>query len=251
MSPSWYLGLEPEQVAEYCILVGDPARVDAIRTLLDDSEIVTEQRGLRTATGRFHGTSLTVSAFGMGAPIAAIVLEELVTLGASVVLRAGTAMTLDARLPLGSLIVASAAVRRDGTSLTYAPAGYPASSSWSLVGKCVAALERAGVNHQVGLMASDDGFYSRMFALTVERSARVDRETAELRQLGVLGVDMETSALLTIGSLLKVDTAAMCVATVDAVTRERLGARRLAEAEHQLYIAALEAITAGKGVLTA
>lgn len=245
VSRSWYLGLEPEQVAECCILVGDPARVDAFRSLMDESEIVTEQRGLRTATGRVHDTGVTVSAFGMGAPIAAIVLEELVTLGATAFLRAGTAMTLDDCLPLGSLIVARAALRREGTSLTYAPPGYPASASWSLVAACVAALERTGANHRVGLMASDDGFYSRMFALTVERGARVDREVGELRQLGVLAVDMETSALLTVGSLLNVETGALCVASVDAATRERLDASRLAEAEQRLYEVALEAITSG------
>jgi uridine phosphorylase len=211
--------------------------------MMDESDIVTEQRGLRTATGRFHGAGVTVSAFGMGAPIAAIVLEELVTLGASVFLRAGTAMTLDACVPLGSLIVGRAAVRREGTSHTYAPLGYPASASWSLVGACVGALERAGVDHTVGLMASDDGFYSRMFALSDERIARVDRELAELRQLGVLAVDMETSALLTVGSVLNVETAALCLATVDAATRERLGAVRLAEAERRLYEVALEIIT--------
>ena len=210
---------------------------------MHDAGIVTQQRGLRTATGCFAGERVTVTAFGMGAPIATIVLEELVTLGARVLLRAGTAMTLSARLPLGAFVVARGAIRREGSSLSYAALDYPASAGWRLLGSCVAALERASASYQVGLMASEDGFYSRLFALTPDRAERVDRELGELRQLGALAVDMETSALLTVGSLLGIEAGALCLATVDAASRARLSAPVLATAERQLCAVALDAVT--------
>jgi uridine phosphorylase len=244
MSPSWYLGLEPEQVGERCLLVGDPARVDAFCRLLDGARIVTERRGLRTATGTFRGARVTVSAFGMGAPIAVIVLEELVTLGVRVCLRVGTAMALSPSLPLGTLVVASGALRREGTSLTYAPPEYPASASPRLVDSCAAALRRAGAAYRTGLMASDDGFYSRLFPLTPDRAERVDRELDDLRRLGVLAVDMETSAVLTVSALLGAEAGALCLASVDAGTRERLGAARLEDAQRRLYTVALDAVSA-------
>ena len=57
-------------------------------------------------TGSFAGVPVTVSAFGMGAPIALVVLEELAALGARAVLRAGTAMAVAHDVPLGAFVVA-------------------------------------------------------------------------------------------------------------------------------------------------
>src|SRR2546422_317834 len=127
---AWYLGLKSGDVASRCILVGDRARVDMFGAHLKDARLLSDRRGLRTVGGTFQGVPVTVSAFGMGAPIAAVLLEELAAIGVRVALRAGTAMSLAPdRLPLGTFIVAHAALRAEGTSLTYAPLGYPAAAA--------------------------------------------------------------------------------------------------------------------------
>ena len=78
---AWYIGCRQEDVGEAAILVGDRARIDKIADHLDRPIFVEENRGLRTMTGLRSGRRVTASAFGMGGPIAAIVLHELFDLG--------------------------------------------------------------------------------------------------------------------------------------------------------------------------
>ena len=100
-----------------------------------------ENRGLRTVTGSRSGRRVTASAFGMGGPIAAIVLHELFDLGVRRFLRIGTAMVMPPA-KLGDLVLADGAVRGEGTSLTYAPIGYPAVADFDLGAALRAALSR-------------------------------------------------------------------------------------------------------------
>ena len=245
MKRAWYLGITPEQVAPRCILVGDPARVDRFAAHLTGADLVSQERGLRTVTGRHGGVPVTVAAFGMGAPIAAVVLEELIDLGARVVLRAGTAMAVgdDPEL-LGTFVVAHAAVRGESTSGTYAPLGYPAAADPILSGQAQAALERHQVRYRVGLLASSDGFYTELFAASSERQAAVAARLAELHRLRVLGADMETSTVLVVAALRGIRAGSLCLVTVDGTSRARLGTASRQAGEDRLVEVALEAVTA-------
>ena len=91
---AWYLDSESSQVGKSAILIGDPSRVDRIGKLLLSPKLVTEKRGLRTITGTYSGHKVTIAAFGMGSPIACIVMEELRQLGINIFLRIGTTMVL-------------------------------------------------------------------------------------------------------------------------------------------------------------
>lgn len=240
---AWYLGLNANDVASRCILVGDRARVDMFGEQLTGARLLSDRRGLRTMGGTYEGVPVTVSAFGMGAPIAAVLLEELAAIGVRVFLRAGTAMSLDpSRLPLGSFIVAHAAMRAEGTSLTYAPLGYPAAADPLLVRTVVEVLATRKLPHQLRIMATADGFYSEMLAPTPARAAPVVKRHEEFRRLGVLAVDMETSTLLVVASLLGVRAGSVCLVSVDGPGRALLddGPRRAGE--QQLVDVALQAL---------
>jgi uridine phosphorylase len=244
---SWYLDLAPNEIAERCVLVGDPGRVELFAAQLDTARVVAEQRGLRVVTGSFDGTAVTIAAFGMGAPIAVIILEELVALGARTFLRAGTAMSLG-ELSLGSFVVALAAVRGEGTSLGYAPVTYPAVANFALTEELVHALSRAGVAYRVGVLVSEDAFYQQLFTLVAEQEQRLSEQLAEWRRLHVLAADMETSALLTVGAVLGVQVAAVCLISVDAITHRRLDPLAMEVKERELVEVALHTVTSSKSV---
>ena len=91
---AWYIGCRQEEVGEAAILVGDRARIDRIAEHLERPTFLEENRGLRTVTGWRSGRRVTASAFGMGGPIAAIVLHELFDLGVRRFVRVGTAMVM-------------------------------------------------------------------------------------------------------------------------------------------------------------
>jgi uridine phosphorylase len=238
---AWYLGRRPEEVAERAVLVGDPGRIDLFVDQLDDVHLLGESRGLRAITGTAGDLPVTVCAFGMGAPIAAVVLEELAQIGVRTALRVGTVMTL---VPdgLGELIAASAAIREEGVSRTYAPLTVPATPDLDLFFATLVALEREGERYRAGIVASLDGFYTEMLAARPEREHAVSERLAELARLGAVAADMETSAVLTVGRCLGLAVASLCLATVDAATRTRLEGRRRAEAERRLVAVTLAAL---------
>ena len=246
MKRAWYLGVGREEVAPRCVLVGDPARVDLFAACLDGARLVSEERGLRTVTGAAGGVPVTVSAFGMGAPIAAVVLEELVGLGARVVLRAGTALGVGGEdgPSLGAFVVAQAAMRGEATSAGYAPPGYPAAADPDLNDRLRAELVRAGAPFLVGTMASYDGFYTELFAADEARRAGVEARLAELRRLRVLAADMETSAVLVAGAVLGVRAGSLCLVSVDGANRARLGEAERRAGEARLVEVALAAVAA-------
>lgn len=244
MKRAWYLGVTAEEIAPRCILVGDPGRVDRFAERLDGARLVSQERGLRTVTGDYAGTPVTVSAFGMGAPITAVVLEEIAGIGARVALRAGTAMAVsdDAAL-VGSLVLATAALRGEATSSTYAPLGYPAVADPLLLDSARGALRDLGVSYREGILASYDGFYTELFAADDRRKDAVAARFAELAGLGVLAADMETSALLVAGSVLGVRAGSLCLVSVDGRRGTRLDDATRRAGEAILVEAALAAVT--------
>lgn len=240
---AWYLRCRRDDVGDRAILVGDRGRVAVAAELLDAPAWLNEDRGLTTITGGYRGQRVTVSAFGMGAPIAAVVLHELASIGVTTVLRLGTVMGLPPTR-LGDLVVADAAIRYESTSGTYVPPGFPAATDFALGAALRRSLECVGRRWVSGVVASYDGFYSEMFPLDGERLADIDANLERLERYGVVGIDMETSAVLAIGRALGVQTGSLCLATVDARARHRLADDARAPAERDLLRAGLDALAA-------
>jgi len=239
---AWYLGCRASDVGQKAILIGDPARVDRIAPLLQEVRRFPEHRGLRTLSGRYRDQLITVAAFGMGAPIATIVLHELFDLGTRVFLRIGTAMVMP-NTPLGHFLLAEGAIRREGTSLSYAPASYPATADVELNAALAAQLDAAGYPWRAGMVASFDGFYSELFALDASAQPRIEKTRREMLELGVMALDMETSAILTVARVLGARAGSLCLATVDNANGRKLDAEQLAEREQQLFRIALDGLT--------
>jgi len=239
---AWYLGCRKEDVAERGVLVGDRGRVLLATELLDDARILNEDRGLTTATGTWHGTPVTVSAFGMGAAIAAVVLHELAALGMRSVVRLGTALAVGPT-KLGDLIVADSALRGEAASGTYVPSGYPAAPDLDLTLALRDAAQRSGRPVTTGMIGSYDGFYSELFADgTMPSSRTVD--IPALVGLGLVGLDMESSAVLAIGRALGVRAGTLCLAGVDGRDHSKLNGDDRTQAEQDLLSAGLDALVA-------
>jgi len=186
---------------------------------------------------------VTVSAFGMGGPIAAIVLHELFDLGVRVFLRIGTAMAMPPA-KLGDFVLADGALRGEGTSGTYAPVGYPAIADFDLGVALRGALARHDAAWRAGLFGTYDGFYTEMFALSHGERRMIEALRDDIRRLGLIATDMETATLLTAGRVLGARVASLCLATVDGLTQAKIGAEDLATKERELFEIALDAIVA-------
>src|SRR3954453_2579936 len=153
MSPETIHIRPHEPVAERVLLPGDPGRALRLAQQLITGvpKMLNHNRGLWGYTGvAADGHPLTVQATGMGGPSTAIVVEELIILGARRLLRVGTCGALvEAGLSLGQLLSASAALPADGTSRALGADG-PLPPDPALHGRLQA---------RAGIIVSSDLFY--------------------------------------------------------------------------------------------
>ncbi len=178
-------------VAKYVLIPGDPRRVEVIASFLDESRTGADYRGFVTYTGRKDGVGMSVCSTGIGCPSAAIAVEELSKIGAEIFIRVGTTGALQESVHTGDLVVASAAVRADGTSKTYAPLEYPAIADFEVTAALLRAAKNSKRKTHFGVVLSTDAFYGNQKSL--RRWSR----------FGVLSVEMESSVIFTIAALKK------------------------------------------------
>ena len=154
-----HLSTDPARQAPLVLCPGDPARARLVaEELLEGAVEVTASRGLLGYTGRFAGVPVTVQTTGMGGGSTAIVVHELIELGARALVRAGSAGGLRADLPRGALVVADAAYADDGAGLALAgPVAPPPDPR--LLAALEAAARATGRPVARGPVVSTDLFY--------------------------------------------------------------------------------------------
>ena len=130
----YHIQVASGEVGRYVLLPGDPKRCAKIAQYFDDPVLVADNREYITITGTVDGVRLSVTSTGIGGPSAAIALEELANCGADTFIRVGTCGGMQEEILSGDLVIASGAIRMDGTSREYAPVEYPAVSDYRLSG---------------------------------------------------------------------------------------------------------------------
>lgn len=232
-----------DSISRYVILSGDPWRVETLAGLLDDPRHVAFAREFNTYTGTYKGVPVTVSSTGIGAPSAAIAMEELYECGMEVAVRMGTVMALSDDL-LGRFIIPVASMREEGTTAAYAPPSYPAVADTELVLALNQAVTAAGSQYVNGLNCTVDAFYTRMKESRLSRQRGIELHPGfdRLRDLGVAGLDMESSCILTLGRLMGVRAAVVTLATVLEGLKNALQGPERADAEALLCRVALDGI---------
>ena len=238
---TWYLKVSAEDIAPSVLLVGDPARAAMVQEKLEEVRTIGKQREYLVVSGAYRGTPLTLVTTGMGAPAAAVAIEELAQVGAKNFVRMGTTMSICAQK--GQLVLAQGACRLDGTSDTYAPPMMPAVADASLYAAFRGSLDHQNARWCEGLVASVDGFYSQM-VVRPERAAHFPKVASLelLKSWGVLSMDMETAALYLIARYLGVRAVSLCAATVSAPDYEMLPGEERKALEAELTRQTLEAI---------
>ncbi|MFD7027451.1 nucleoside phosphorylase [Streptomyces sp. NPDC059917] len=139
---------------------------------------LTEHEGVRVALcGRF----------GLGAPAAALVLEQLASLGASAVIAVGTAAALTPELGAGSVVLCDQALRDEGTSHHYAPPTLYAYADPNLTSAYAHSMTATGLP------------FTRATSWTTDAPYReTEAEVVAYQRCGLAAADMEASALFTV-----------------------------------------------------
>ncbi len=196
MSPI-HIHAGPDDLAPYVLLPGDPGRARRIaERYLEDARLYNDHRGLLGYTGRYRGMPVSVQTTGMGTPSAAIVVEELIQLGAKWLVRIGTAGALSPRVRPGELVVAASAIPADGTTRQYLKGRpFAPAPSFRLL---QALVETAGEGVHVGPILTEDAFY-----------ATTPEEAREWASYGALAVEMESAAIFLLAGMRGVEAASI------------------------------------------
>ena len=209
----YHIQVAKGEVGRYVLLPGDPKRCAKIAQYFDDPVMVADNREYVTITGTVDGVRLSVTSTGIGGPSAAIALEELANCGADTFIRVGTCGGMQEEVLSGDLVIASGAIRMDGTSREYAPIEYPAVSDYTVLRALEDAAQKRGERYHIGVVHCKDAFYGQHNPL---------QNWDAYLKLGCLASEMESATLFIVGGYRKVRTGTVLL-TMANQTRAKKG----------------------------
>ena len=153
-----HIQIKKGDIGRYVILPGDPGRCEKIARYFDEPKQIAQNREYTLWTGKLDGVPVAVCSTGIGGPSAAIALEELVECGADTFIRVGTSGGIVDEVCGGDIVIATAAIRQEGTSREYLPIEFPAAADFSVVSALRDAAVELGLTHHIGVIQSKDSF---------------------------------------------------------------------------------------------
>jgi len=189
-------------IADIVLLPGDPGRVEMFKELCDDFRIVAGNREYKVGTGTYKGVPVSVCSTGIGAPSAAIAVEELFECGVDTFIRIGTCGGINQKVCPGDLVIATGAVRQDGTTTQYVPIEFPAVADPDVVLALRQAAKAMGKPHHLGIVQAKDSFYGQHSPNRMPAAAELLNKWDAWKKAGVLASEMESGALFVIASIL-------------------------------------------------
>lgn len=196
----FHIQCAPGQVGKYCILPGDPGRCEAIARHFDDPVHVQTNREYTTYTGTLLGEKVSVVSTGIGGPSAAIAMEELCNLGCHTFVRVGTCGGIKLEVQSDDVVVATGAVRMEGTSREYAPMEWPAVPDFTVTQALVQAAQNLGKPWHAGVVQCKDSFYGQHSPARMPVSFELEQKWEAWKRLGVLASEMESAALFAVAA---------------------------------------------------
>lgn len=210
----FHIDLKKGEVGRYAILPGDPGRCEKIAQYLDNPRKIAQKREYTTYVGELFGEKVAVTSTGIGGPSASIAMEELIHCGVDTFIRVGTSGGMQPGVCGGDLVIATGAVRAEGTTREYAPIEYPAVAHYEVV----KALERAatdlGATYHMGVVQCKDNFYGQHSPETMPVHTWLTDRWEAWKACGALASEMESAALFITASVRRVrmGTVLLCLA---------------------------------------
>ena len=218
----YHIGLKEGDIGEIVILPGDPKRCEKIAAYFDEPKLIADRREFVTYTGYLNGKKVSVTSTGIGGPSAAIALEELVKVGAKKFIRVGTCGGMQIDVKSGDLVIATGAIRMEGTSKEYAPIEFPAVADYDIVSALKTSAEKLNLSHHIGVVQCKDAFYGQHNPELMPVSYELENKWQAWLRMGALASEMESAALFIAGSFLKVKVGSVFLVVANQ-EREKMG----------------------------
>ena len=194
----YHTGVGKGDVGKYVILPGDPKRCAKIAAHFDNPVLVADSREYITYTGTLDGVKVSVTSTGIGGPSASIAIDELSKCGADTFIRVGTCGGMQ------DVVIASGAIRMEGTSREFAPIEYPAVSNVEVMNALINAAKARKERYHVGVVQCKDSFFGQHEPEIMPVSYELQNKWQAWLRMGCLASEMESAALFIAGSFLRV-----------------------------------------------
>lgn len=241
-SRQYHIQVAQGEVGRYVIMPGDPKRCVKIAQYFDDPVPIADNREYITYTGTLDGVKVSVTSTGIGGPSASIAMEELCRCGADTFVRIGTCGGMQTEVKSGDVVIATGAIRMEGTSKEYAPIEYPAVADLEVTNALVSAAKTKGFPYHAGVVECKDAFYGQHEPEKMPVGYELLSKWEAWKMMGCLASEMESAALFIAAGKLRV-RAGSCFLVVANQEREKLGLENPVVHDTDMAIqAAVEAI---------
>ncbi len=200
----YHIGVGNGEVGRYVLMPGDPKRCAKIAAYFDDAQLIADSREFVTYTGYVDGIRVSCTSTGIGGPSASIAMEELTVCGADTFIRVGTCGGMDLNVKSGDLVVATGAIRMEGTSREYAPIEFPAIANLDIVNALCEGARRIGAPYHAGVVQCKDAFYGQHRPETLPNGQELLRKWDAWVALGAKASEMESAAMFIVAQYLHV-----------------------------------------------
>jgi len=234
----YHIGFDDAQGAAIAILPGDPGRVPLIAGTLEGSRQIACNREYNSFLGYLDSKPIIVTSTGIGGPSAAIAVEELCQVGISTFIRVGTCGGMSESVHAGDIVIAQAAIRAEGTSKEYAPIEFPAIADFSVTEALRNAAVNLGFTSHIGVVHCKDSFYGQHNPERMPIASELLSKWDAWLKLGCLASEMESAALFTAASALKVKAGCVLHTVWNQERRKNLGENKESfETSHAVLVA--------------
>ncbi len=218
----YHINMKKGDVGRYVLLPGDPKRCSKIAKYFDAPVLVADKREYVTYTGYLDGVKVSVTSTGIGGPSASIAMEELANIGADTFIRVGTCGGMNVDVMGGDLVIATGAIRMEGTSREYAPIEFPAVADFGIANALVKAAENLNKKYHVGVVHCKDSFYGQHDPESKPIGYELTNKWGAWLKMGTLASEMESAALFTVAAFRKVRAGSVFLVVANQ-ERRRLG----------------------------
>jgi uridine phosphorylase len=202
MEKLYHVDFDDGHGAEYALLPGDPGRVEKIARYLDNPRFYHQNREYTAWLGEIAGKTVMVMSTGMGGPSTAIAVEELYQTGVRTFLRIGTCGGMAMPVRGGDVVIATGAIRMEGTTKEYVPIEFPAVANLEVTNALVAAARSLGLTWHAGIVQCKDSFYGQHSPARMPAGYELEAKWNAWIQAGCLASEMESAALYIVCQIL-------------------------------------------------
>jgi len=198
----YHVDFDDSHGAQYAILPGDPGRVEKIASHLENPRFFHQNREYTTWLGEISKQTVMVISTGMGGPSTAIAVEELYKTGVRNFIRIGTCGGMALPVMGGDIVIATGAIRMEGTTKEYVPIEFPAVADLDITNALVTAAKKLGQKWHAGIVQCKDSFYGQHSPERMPAGYELLDKWEAWKKAGCLASEMESSTLYIVSQIL-------------------------------------------------